>query len=118
MTEREAAINRDLRALDDAHRLGRISRAEYRNRRRRVLQPLSDGGGVVTARKALVPPGSVRAPRSGDPAAASANESAADAGRALASLVSMRPTFSRKVLLILTAAAILVVVAGWLVLRH
>lgn len=37
MTEREAAINRDLRALDDAHRLGRISRVEYRNRRRRVL---------------------------------------------------------------------------------
>ncbi|CAM0999453.1 DUF1707 domain-containing protein [Rhodanobacter sp. Root179] len=118
MTEREAAINRDLRALDDAHRLGRISRVEYRNRRRRVLQSLSDGGGVVTARKALVPPGSVRASRSGDPAAASVSDSSADAGRALASLVSMRPTLSRKVLLILIAAAVLVVVAGWLMLRH
>ena len=118
MTEREAAINRDLRALDDAHRLGRISRVEYRNRRRRLLQSLSDSGGVVTARKALVPPGGVSASRSDGSAAAGVNDSSADAGRALASLVSMRPRLSGKVLLILVAAAILVVVAGWLILRH
>jgi hypothetical protein len=31
------ALNRDLSALDDAHRLGEITRAEHRARRRRLL---------------------------------------------------------------------------------
>lgn len=118
MTEREAAINRDLRALDDAHRLGRISRTEYRNRRRRVLQTLSDGGGVVTARKALVPPGAITTPRSQYSAAVSADDSSAAAGRALASLLSIRPTLSWKPLLGLLAGAVLVVMICWMFLRH
>ena len=58
MTEQERQANRDLRALDEAHRLGRISRDEYRARRRRVLDALCDSGGV-TARKAIAPPAPV-----------------------------------------------------------
>ena len=42
MTEREQQINRGLHALDDAHRLGRIARDEYRLRRRHLLAPLVD----------------------------------------------------------------------------
>ena len=49
MTDRERAINQDLHVLDEAHRLGRITRAEYRARRRRVLGSLYDSSGVVTA---------------------------------------------------------------------
>jgi protein phosphatase len=37
------ALNRDLSALDDAHRLGEITRAEHRARRRRLLADLADG---------------------------------------------------------------------------
>jgi hypothetical protein len=42
MTERERQINQGLHALDDAHRLGRIARDEYRLRRRHLLAPLID----------------------------------------------------------------------------
>lgn len=119
MTEREVAINRDLRALDDAHRLGRISRAEYRNRRRRVLQSLSDGGGVVTARKALVPPGAVTTPRAQYSAATGIDDSSAAAGRALSSLLSMRPMLSWKSLLaLLVGIALLAAVLCWMFLHH
>lgn len=117
MTEREAAINRDLRTLDDAHRLGRISRAEYRNRRRRVLQSAPDSDGVVTARKALVPPGAGTKPRSWHSAAAAVDDSPA-AGRALDSLLSMRPTLSWKLALVVCTGVVLVVVVGWMLLRH
>ena len=115
MTEREAAINRDLRVLDDAHRLGRISRAEYRNRRRRVLQSLADGGGVVTARKALVPPSAITTPRGQHALAAGAD----DGGHALASLLSMRPALTWKpVLALMVGVAVLVAVVSWFFLRR
>lgn len=39
------ALNRDLSALDDAHRLGEITRAEHRARRRRLLAGLAEGIG-------------------------------------------------------------------------
>jgi hypothetical protein len=42
MTERERQINQGLHALDDAHRLGRIARDEYRLRRRHLLASLID----------------------------------------------------------------------------
>ncbi|CAB3751173.1 hypothetical protein [Paraburkholderia humisilvae] len=42
MTERERRVNLQLSALDDAHRVGRVSRDEYRLRRRRLLATLSD----------------------------------------------------------------------------
>jgi hypothetical protein len=47
-------LNRRLRGLDGAHRLGLISRAEYRARRRRLLGTLGagerqHGGGVAAA---------------------------------------------------------------------
>ena len=53
MNERERNTNRSLHALDEAHRLGRISREEYRSRRRHLLSALRDSH-VVTARNAIV----------------------------------------------------------------
>ncbi|CAM5265252.1 hypothetical protein [Rhodanobacter lindaniclasticus] len=61
--ERGRAVNQDLRVLDDAHRLGRITRAEYRVRRRRLLETLYDPSAVVTARNTLVPPTATTTPR-------------------------------------------------------
>ena len=55
MNERERHINQSLHALDDAHRLGRISREEYRSRRRHLLGALLESH-VVTARNAIVRP--------------------------------------------------------------
>lgn len=52
MNERLREINRSLRALDEAHRLGHISREEYRARRRQLLRPLCDSGGI-TARNTM-----------------------------------------------------------------
>lgn len=47
MNEQLREINRSLRALDDAHRLGHITRDEYRVRRRHLLGTLCDGGGIT-----------------------------------------------------------------------
>ena len=55
MNERERHINQSLHALDDAHRLGRISREEYRSRRRHLLGALLESH-VVTARNVIVRP--------------------------------------------------------------
>jgi hypothetical protein len=55
MNDRERHVNQSLRALDDAHRLGRIGREEYRSRRRHLLGALRDSH-VVTARNAIVRP--------------------------------------------------------------
>lgn len=118
MTEREAAINRDLRVLDDAHRLGRVSRAEYRNRRRRVLQSLNDGG-AVTARKALVSPTAASTSRGQHSVVAGADDSSAADGHALASLLSLRPAMTWKSMLVLLVGfTLLVGVIWWLFLRH
>ena len=68
MNERERHVNQSLHALDDAHRLGRISREEYRSRRRHLLGALRDSH-VVTARNAIVRPAAHQqepAPRPGD----------------------------------------------------
>lgn len=64
MNERLREINRSLHMLDEAHRLGRISREDYRARRRHLLGTLCDGGGI-TARNAVV---AETIPRSRDPA--------------------------------------------------
>jgi uncharacterized membrane protein len=53
MTERERHTNQSLRVLDEAHRLGRITREEYRSRRRHLLGALCESH-VVTARNAIV----------------------------------------------------------------
>ena len=55
MTERERNANQSLRTLDEAHRLGRLTREEYRSRRRHLLSALRDSH-VVTARNAIVRP--------------------------------------------------------------
>jgi hypothetical protein len=54
MNERERRANQSLRALDEAHRNGRITREDYRARRRALLGSLCDSDGI-TARNALTP---------------------------------------------------------------
>jgi len=59
---RERQVNDALRVLDEMHRLGRIERDEYRQRRRRLLESLrgeapSDGRDTVRRR---VPAGDTR----------------------------------------------------------
>ena len=92
MTAREQGVNQQLRELDDAHRLGRINRAEYRARRRRALETLYDASAVVTARKALLPQASTTTPRARGAQRGSPDEYSASGHQALASLLSMRPT--------------------------
>ena len=52
MSERERRVNQGLRVLDEAHYSGRISREEYRLRRRHLLGSLCDSHGI-TARNTL-----------------------------------------------------------------
>lgn len=113
MTGRERAINQDLHVLDEAHRLGRITRDEYRARRRRVLGSLYDSSGIVTARKTLVPGITTTARlRHVRPAASDAS---ANSGRAMTTLLTMRPGIPWKPMLaILAGAVLLVVLAYWL----
>ena len=76
MNEQERRSNHILHALDEAHRLGRITRAEYRARRRALLASLSDSNGV-TARNAILPggkPAPGRAESRRMPAAAAVDE--------------------------------------------
>lgn len=114
MTERERAINQDLHVLDEAHRLGRITRVEYRARRRRVLESLYDSSGIVTARKSLVPPGAATAPRMRHADTASPGDAS---GHALTTLLSMRPGIAWKPLLaFLAGAALLILLVCWLFL--
>ncbi len=66
MNERERRANQSLRTLDEAHRNGRITREDYRARRRALLGSLCDSDGV-TARNALTPAAATGAPpRGGD----------------------------------------------------
>lgn len=117
MTERERAVNRDLHVLDEAHRLGRLSRAEYRARRRRVLQALRDGNSIVTARKTLLPSGATTTSRARRAHVMSAGDASAEAGQALTTLLSMRPAMAWKPLLVVLAGVVLLVLAvGWFVL--
>lgn len=54
MNERERRANQSLRTLDEAHRNGRITRGDYRARRRALLGSLCDSDGI-TARNVLTP---------------------------------------------------------------
>jgi len=117
MTEREQVVNRQLRALDDAHRLGQITRGEYRARRRRALETLHDPSAVVTARKALVPPTATTTPRA-RPAQRHAAEDTSVAGhQALTSLLSMRPATRRGAILAIVLGVFLIVALAYWALR-
>lgn len=69
MNEQLREINNSLHALDDAHRLGHITRDEYRERRRHLLGVLCDGGGITSRNVAaetvpyFIPPPSATPPR-------------------------------------------------------
>lgn len=65
MNEQERRANQSLRTLDEAHRNGRITREDYRARRRALLGSLCDSDGI-TARNALTPAASPASPRGGD----------------------------------------------------
>ena len=75
MNERERRANEGLRALDHAYRSGRITREEYRARRRTMLGSLCDSDGV-TARNVLAP-AALKPPSSGN---AGAQRGAATSG--------------------------------------
>lgn len=116
MIEREQSINQDLRALDEAHRLGRITRAEYRARRRRVLESLYDNSGAVTARKVLVTPDALTAPRTQRRYAAS-GDAPNGSSHALNTLLSMRPAIAWKPLLALAGGIVVLIFLTWWLLR-
>lgn len=80
MTQQENAVNESLCALDEAHRLGHITREEYRTRRRYVIGRLADSRGE-TARNAVTEQGRVVTARREHPGAPSAPD--ADAMRAM-----------------------------------
>jgi hypothetical protein len=106
MTEREQSVNRDLRILDEAHRLGRITRDDYRARRRRVIGVLCDSNGVITARKSLLAEEQVTArPGSGARGAGPAS-------------LPARPSFAWKAVAGLGASLLLIVVLVYLLLRN
>ncbi|MGB3269663.1 MAG: hypothetical protein WBA65_06860 [Rhodanobacter sp.] len=115
LAERRRAANRDLRALDEAHRLGRITRAEYRARRRRLLETLYDPSAVVTARNTLVPPSATTTPRVRKASAAPRADGADSASHALTTLLAMRPAARWKPLWIgLLLVVALAALAYWL----
>lgn len=63
MNRQENAVNGNLCVLDEAYRLGRITRDEYRARRRYVIGRLSDSN-AAAARNAITQQGSVADARS------------------------------------------------------
>jgi len=107
MTDRERAINQDLRVLDEAHRTGRITRDDYRARRRRLLQPPDSSSAAITARKDLLSPAVTTRPR-GSHRVKTANDAGTNADNALASLLSMRPGLAWKPLAAVVAGAVVV----------
>jgi hypothetical protein len=116
LAERRRAANQDLRVLDEAHRLGRITRAEYRARRRRLLETLYDPSAVVTARNTLVPPAATTTPRVRKTQAITHDDASADsASHALTSLLTMRPaTRWKSAWIVLLLAIVLAALAYWL----
>jgi len=117
MTEREQVVNQQLRALDDAHRLGQITRGEYRARRRRALETLNDPSAVVTARKALVPPAATTMPRARPAQRHAADDTSVAGHQALTSLLSMRPAARRGAVLAIVLGLFLIVALVYWMLR-
>lgn len=117
MTEREQEVNQQLRALDDAHRLGRITRGEYRARRRRALEALYDPSAVVTARKVLVPPAATTTPRARSMQRHSADDTSSSGHQALTSLLSMRSPARWGLILLVVFGAFLIAALAYWVLR-
>lgn len=105
MTEQERKANQGLRALDEAHRLGRITREEYRTRRRYLLGTLCDSNGV-TARNAITP--QADAPSRADRAAP---------GEALHMLFPARQSPVRKYVIGLVVGAVLCALLLYWMLR-
>ncbi|TCV95831.1 hypothetical protein EC912_102176 [Luteibacter rhizovicinus] len=103
MTEWERHANQNLHALDEAHRLGRIGRDEYRARRRKVLASVHDSHGI-TARNAITPSHVA-------PAESPGRGSQRDA---LPMLFGSRSWFDRRWLMALVLTLLLLAVLTWL----
>jgi hypothetical protein len=89
MSERERQANLGLQSLDEAHLLGRITRNEYRLRRRHLLAGLADADAATAKRDTVrraTPAGGLQDSRAGEAArrerASTAEESAASRARA------------------------------------
>jgi hypothetical protein len=85
MSVDEQQVNDALRALDEDHRLQRIRRDEYRQRRRALLESLArDTAGADDTVRRTVPRGiAFQRDASPDGRDARSSESAEDAGRAI-----------------------------------
>lgn len=118
MTAREQDVNQQLRELDDAHRLGRMTREEYRSRRRRALETLYDASAVVTARKALLPQAGTTTPRARGAQRNPSDEYSASGHQALTSLLSMRPTARRMLILAIAIGVFLIAALAYWLLRR
>lgn len=114
MSERERQVNQGLRALDDAHRLGRIAREEYRRRRRHLLGSLNADGAVVTGRDTLRRP----APAAGPLGPAAYAHRYGSRHLAEPALPHQRPGLPWRQLAMFTGVVVVgVVLLYWLVLR-
>jgi hypothetical protein len=111
MTERERNANQSLRALDEAHRLGRISREEYRSRRRHLLGALRDSH-VVTARNAIVRPAAT--PPSGQHHERVMHTADTEV---LTGLFATRHAFGRKLVTVLVVGVLLCAILAYWLLR-
>ena len=117
MSERERQFTLRLNELDDAHRLGRIARDEYRLRRRRLLASLS--GDTCNAGRDTVR----RPAHTGDPASRAARTSrepgtpAAAAVHAQASVAPLSRWRQLALSLSVLGAIVGAALFYWLVLR-
>lgn len=110
MTRQESAANESLCALDEAYRLGRITRDEYRTRRRYVIGRLSDANGE-TARNAITQQGSVV-----DAHGRGGGQPAADA-EAMRLMFPSRGPMVWRVVAVLVVLAVIVALVWYLGLR-
>ncbi|MGC1549687.1 MAG: hypothetical protein WA777_14275 [Rhodanobacter sp.] len=117
MTEREQKANQSLHTLDEAQRLGRITREEYRARRRYVLSTLCDSHGI-TARNAIVPKSNVPPGSGGAQSRVGVIASGPVAQEeVLSALFPTRSVFGLKFMLVVGIGAVLCVVLLYWLLR-
>jgi hypothetical protein len=107
VNRQENAINESLCTLDEAYRLGHITRDEYRARRRHVIGCLGDGSGD-TARNSIAQQGN-----SVDAHSHGGNQPAADAQAPRPNFVSRGP-MAWKALAGLVVLAMVVVLTWYL----
>lgn len=107
MSVREQQVNDALRVLDEMHRLCRIERDDYRQRRRRLLESLSDAtvrAGRDTVRHTV--PG-------GDTRATGATLRRRNANKSQAAKLRGRRSGARRIAMCTLALGVLACAAAW-----